>query len=82
MFSTHSRLFVDECLAISTSCILQHCLMAMVSISDSNLLPFFFHQLTPLHRAARRGHRNIVEYFVQKGAGIDNGDNEQVSESW
>ena len=53
--------------------------MAMVSISDSNLLPFFsFHQLTPLHRAARRGRENIVEYFVQKGVGIDSGDNEQV----
>ena len=57
---------------------------AIVSILKSNRLPFFvviffsFHQLTPLHRAARRGHQKIVKYLVEKGAGINNEDNEQV----
>ena len=36
------------------------------------------HQLTPLHRAARRGHKDIVEYLFGKGAGIDNGDGSKV----
>ena len=35
-----------------------------------------FRQLTPLDRAARRGHEKIVKYF--KGVGIDIGDHEQV----
>ena len=39
---------------------------------------YFFHQLTPLHRAARRGRKNVVEYLVGKGACIDDGDNDQV----
>ena len=39
---------------------------------------FFSHQLTPLHRAARRGRMDIVEYLIEKGAGIDIGDTEQV----
>ena len=29
------------------------------------------HQITPLHVAAERGHRRIVEYLADKGADID-----------
>ena len=38
----------------------------------------FFDQLTPLHRAAKRGYKSVVEYFVRIGAVVDDGDNDQV----
>ena len=37
-----------------------------------------FHQLTPLHRAARRGRKDIVEYLVENRAIIDEGDGSKV----
>ena len=51
------------------------------SITDYNFLCVcvcFFHQLTPLHRAARRGRKNVVEYLVSKEADIGDKDNDQV----
>ena len=54
------------------------------SLPDSNFVTscsdpiFWFHQLTPLHRAARRGRKDVVEFLVEHGAGIENEDNHQV----
>ena len=38
----------------------------------------FLHQLTPLHRAARRGRKDVVEYLFQEGAKIDERDGSKV----
>lgn len=38
----------------------------------------FLHQLTPLHRAARRGRKDVVEYLFQEGAKIDERDSSKV----
>ena len=38
------------------------------------------HQLTPLHRAARRGRKLTVEYFVELQAGVDDKDDKQVNQ--
>ena len=38
------------------------------------------HQVTPLHKAARRGHVSTVEYLIQEGADISIKDNHGVSE--
>ena len=39
---------------------------------------FFFHQRTPLHRAAIYGHNDVVVYLVGRGAEINTKDLFQV----
>ena len=39
-----------------------------------------FHQHTPLHDAARRGHTDTAQFLVMKGAKINIKDNDEVSE--
>ena len=44
------------------------------------MIVLFFHQLTPLHRAARRGCKNVVEYLVRKKGEINDGKEGEIND--
>ena len=49
-----------------------------------NVCFFSLHQWTPLHIAARRGHKDIVKHLVDNKATLNIQDNEKVNltEPW
>jgi len=47
---------------------------------SSSCLVSFPHQMTPLHKAAERGHVDAVELLLQAGADVNIKDNDGVSE--
>lgn len=44
-----------------------------------NYYHFSLYQRTPLHMAAEGGHKNVVDYLVDKGADVSLKDNAGVS---